>query len=237
LSTLINHPTGLRIKRNGKSGASRGSRKDWLKIEKELWGQGFSQVAGVDEVGRGPLAGPVVSAAVIFPPKVSVAGINDSKKLSPIARLALAKEIESKAKAYAVALVSPGEIDRFNILKASLMAMRRAIEGLSIKPDFVLVDGREKIGQLKIPQRAIIKGDSLSQSIAAASILAKVTRDKMMEKLHREYPHFDFQHNQGYATKTHKKALSQFGPTPVHRKSFSPVQKAWYRSKETRLGL
>ncbi len=191
----------------------------------------------MDEVGRGPLAGPVVAAAVVFPPGVSVQGINDSKKLSPIERLVLAREIESKAWAHAVALVSPGEIDRFNILKASLMAMRRAIEDLSVKPDFVLVDGREKIGQLKIPQRAIIKGDSLSQSIAAASILAKVTRDKMMEKLHREYPHFDFRHNQGYATKTHKQALSKFGPTPEHRKSFSPVQKAWSRSKETRLGL
>jgi len=188
-------------------------------------------------VGRGPLAGPVVAAAVIFHPEVTIAGINDSKKLSAIERIALSAEIESKAKAYSIGIVTPGEIDRFNILKASLMAMRRAVEKLSLRPDFLLIDGREKIGQLKIPQRAVVKGDSLSQSIAAASIIAKVTRDKMMAKLHHEFPHFDFVHNQGYATKSHKEALSKFGPSPIHRKSFSPVQKAWAESKETKLRL
>ena len=194
-------------------------------------------VAGVDEVGRGPLAGPVVAAAVIFPTEVTIPGINDSKKLSAIERLSLSAEIESQAKSYSIGIVTPGEIDRFNILKASLMAMRKAVEGLSLKPDFLLIDGREKIGQLKIPQWAVVKGDSLSQSIAAASVLAKVARDKMMAKLHHEFPHFDFVHNQGYATKSHKEALSKFGPSPVHRKSFSLVQKAWVDSKESRLRL
>jgi len=191
----------------------------------------------VDEVGRGPLAGPVVAGAVIFPPDVTIPGINDSKKLSAIERIALSAEIESKARAYSIGIVTPGEIDRFNILKASLMAMRRAVEKLSFQPDFLLIDGREKIGQLKIPQRAVVKGDSLSQSIAAASIIAKVARDKMMAKLHHEFPHFDFVHNQGYGTKLHKEALSKFGPSPIHRKSFSPVQKAWAESRETRLRL
>ena len=191
----------------------------------------------MDEVGRGPLAGPVVAGAVIFPPDVTIPGINDSKKLSAIERIALSAEIESKARAYSIGIVTPGEIDRFNILKASLMAMRRAVEKLSFQPDFLLIDGREKIGQLKIPQRAVVKGDSLSQSIAAASIIAKVARDKMMAKLHHEFPHFDFVHNQGYGTKLHKEALSKFGPSPIHRKSFSPVQKAWAESRETRLRL
>lgn len=191
----------------------------------------------MDEVGRGPLAGPVVAAAVIFPPEVSIPGINDSKKLLAIERIALSAEIESKARACSVGIVTPGEIDRFNILKASLMAMRRAVEKLSLRADFLLIDGREKIGQLKIPQRAVVKGDSLSQSIAAASIIAKVTRDKMMAKLHHEFPHFDFVHNQGYGTKSHKEALSKFGPCPEHRRSFTPVQKAWVDSREKRLGL
>ena len=188
-------------------------------------------------MGRGPLAGPVVAAAVIFPQDVIIKGINDSKKLSPIERLSLSVEIKAQALATSVALVPPGEIDKYNILKASLMAMRRAIFSLAIKPEVVLVDGREKIGQLGIPQVAIVKGDSQSQSIAAASILAKVARDQMMEKLHHEFPHFDFLHNQGYATKSHKEALSKFGPSPIHRKSFSPVQKAWAESKAKRLRL
>lgn len=220
-----------------KSRTGHSSRKDWLKLEKELGSQGFNLVAGVDEVGRGPLAGPVVAAAVIFPPDVAIPGINDSKKLSAIERIALSAEIEPRARACSIGIVTPGEIDRFNILKASLMAMRRAVEKLSIQPDFLLIDGREKIGQLKIPQRAVIKGDSLSQSIAAASIIAKVARDKMMATLHREFPHFDFVHNQGYGTKSHKEALSKFGPCPEHRRSFSPVQKAWAESKETKLRL
>ena len=183
------------------------------------------------------MAGPVVAAAVIFEEGVVVEGINDSKRLSPIERMSLSREIESLAKSFSVGLVTPGEIDRYNILKASLMAMRRAILGLAVKPDFVLVDGREKIGQLGIPQRPVIKGDSLSQCIAAASILAKVARDKMMEQLHHEFPHFDFTHNQGYATKGHKKALRDFGPCSHHRKSFAPVAKAYAKSKEASLKL
>jgi ribonuclease HII len=220
-----------------KARTRKSSRKDWLRFENELWQQGFKSIAGVDEVGRGPLAGPVVAAAVIFEEGVAIEGINDSKRLSPIERLSLSGEIELLAKVFSVGMVTPGEIDRYNILKASLMAMRRAILGLAVKPDFVLVDGRERIGQLGIPQRPIIKGDCLSQSIAAASILAKVARDKMMEKLHHEFPHFDFAHNQGYATKGHKKALKEFGPCPQHRKSFAPVAKAYAKSKESSLKL
>ncbi|OGC87788.1 MAG: ribonuclease HII [candidate division Zixibacteria bacterium RBG_16_48_11] len=208
-----------------------------MRFENELWQQGFKSIAGVDEVGRGPLAGPVVAAAVIFEEGVAIEGINDSKRLSPIERLSLSREIELLAKVFSVGMVTPVEIDRYNILKASLMAMRWAILGLAVKPDFVLVDGRERIGQLGIPQRPIIKGDSLSQSIAAASILAKVARDKMMEKLHHEFPHFDFAHNQGYGTKEHKRALKEFGPCPQHRKSFAPVAKAYAKSKESSLKL
>lgn len=188
-------------------------------------------------MGRGPLAGPVVAAAVIFPEGVRIAGINDSKKLSPAERLVLSDQIKAQAVTAAVGIISSAEVDRFNILNASLMAMKKAVAGLSVRPDFVLIDGREKIPQLKIPQKPIIKGDGQSQSIAAASILAKLTRDRLMQELHHEFPQFGFLHNQGYATRAHQQALAKFGPCPAHRKSFSPVSKAWLKSKESGLRL
>lgn len=188
-------------------------------------------------MGRGPLAGPVVAAAVIFPEETKIAGINDSKKLSLAARISLFDLIQSQALASSVAVVSPEQIDKYNILNASLLAMKLAVENLSIKPDFIMVDGREKIPQLGIPQKTIIKGDCQSQSIAAAAILAKVTRDQLMQKLHQKFPQFGFLHNQGYATRAHKEALEKFGPCPVHRFTFSPVSKAALKSKASGLRL
>ena len=188
-------------------------------------------------MGRGPLAGPVVAAAVIFPVEIKIAGINDSKKLSSAERISLFGLIQSRALASSVAVVSAEQIDKYNILNASLLAMKLAVRNLSIKPDFILVDGREKIPQLGIPQKTIIKGDCQSQSIAAAAILAKVTRDQLMQELHQKFPQFGFLHNQGYATRAHKEALEKFGPCPVHRFTFSPVSKAALKSKAGSLRL
>ena len=220
-----------------KSRTRRSKRTDWLHHEKILWQEGYLHVAGTDEVGRGPLAGPVVAAAVIFPEQVKIPGINDSKKLSLAKRLLLFDLIQEKALATGIAFVSSAEIDHYNILNASLLAMKQAVSNLKVRPDFVLVDGREKIPQLEIPQKPVIKGDSLSQSIASASILAKVTRDNLMQQLDQEYPQFGFLHNQGYATQAHKQALEKFGPSPVHRVSFSPVSKALLKAKEAGLKL
>jgi ribonuclease HII len=220
-----------------KSGYLKAGKTDWLHFERKLWRQGYSGVAGVDEVGRGPLAGPVVAAAVIFPPEVKIEKINDSKRLTAGQREASLVRIQAKALACATAVISPAEIDRFNILNASLVAMKQAVSKLSVKPDILLIDGREKIPETKIPQQVIIKGDSKSQSIAAAGIIAKVTRDRLMRQLHQEYPQFGFLTNQGYATRVHKQALIKFGPCPVHRFSFSPVARAWLQCRESELRL
>ena len=209
-----------------KPSARRGKKTDWLKLESELWDKGFTLVAGTDEVGRGPLAGPVVAAAVIFPKKVSLPNIDDSKRLTVEERNQLFSEIKAKALGIGVGIAAPEEIDKFNILIASLISMQRAIANLNPKPSFILVDGREKIPHLQIPQRSVIKGDGLSQSIAAAAIVAKVTRDEMMDKIHAEFPQFGFTENKGYGTAAHKKALLEFGPTRFHRFSFAPVSKA-----------
>lgn len=180
---------------------------------------GVRYVCGTDEAGRGPLAGPVVAAACILPDGVVIEGLDDSKKLSEKKREKLFDEIQKKALAYSIALSTPKEIDEINILEASLQAMRRSIEGLSVRPDLVLVDGNIDRG-FSEPAKAIIGGDALSQSIAAASILAKVTRDRLCLEMDALYPQYGFKKHKGYPTKAHKLAVYEFGPCPEHRRSF-----------------
>lgn len=180
---------------------------------------GVKYVCGTDEAGRGPLAGPVVAAACILPDGIVIEGLDDSKKLTEKKREKLFDEICEKALSYSIALSTPEEIDEINILEASLQAMRRSIESLSIRPDFVLVDGNIDRG-FDIPARAVVSGDATSQSIAAASILAKVTRDRMCEDLDCEYPQYGFKKHKGYPTKAHKIAVYEYGPCPQHRRSF-----------------
>jgi len=180
--------------------------------------------AGVDEVGRGPLAGPVVAAAVILDPDKPIAGLADSKKLSEKRREALYPIIKENALYYAVAEASVEEIDRINILQASLLAMRRAIEGLAVIPQHVLVDGN-KAPDISMPVDTVIKGDSRVASISAASIIAKVDRDRMMREYHQRYPQFSFHRHKAYGSRQHLEELQQHGPTPVHRKSFAPVRR------------
>ena len=179
-------------------------------------------IAGVDEAGRGPLAGPVVAAAVILDPLNPIPGLNDSKKLSAKRRDALAVEIRAKALAWSVAEASVEEIDRINILQASLLAMRRAVEGLKIQPETALIDGN-RCPQLACPAEAVVGGDGKVASIAAASILAKTVRDAGMLVLHAEYPMYGFDRHMGYPTALHLQALREHGPSPVHRRSYAPV--------------
>lgn len=181
-------------------------------------------VAGVDEVGRGPLAGPVIAAAVILDPSQPIIGLTDSKKLSEKKRELLASEIKLKAKSWCIARCEPSEIDELNILQASLVAMQRAVEGLAIEPTHCLVDGN-KLPQLKCSAEAIVKGDLKEPAISAASIIAKVARDNEMVKMDEKYPGFGFAKHKGYPTKAHREAIEQNGITEIHRKSFAPVQK------------
>lgn len=182
-------------------------------------------IAGVDEVGRGPLVGDVVTAAVILDPARPIAGLADSKKLSEKRRVALYDEIKDKALAWCIGRANPEEIDRLNILHATLLAMQRAVAGLSITPDFVLIDGN-RCPALAMPAQAVVKGDSLVQEISAASILAKVTRDREMTELDRLFPQYGFAQHKGYPTALHREKLMQFGATPHHRRSFAPVRNA-----------
>jgi ribonuclease HII len=191
--------------------------------EKKLARKGFKLPAGVDEAGRGPLAGPIVAAAVIFPLNCSIQGLDDSKKLTPRKREKLFIEIKKQALGVGVSMISHHEIDRLNIEKANRLVMRKAVEELKIVPDFVLVDGRSRIPGLNIPQRAIIGGDGKCNSIAAASIIAKVTRDRLMVKYHARHPQYGFNRHKGYATKEHLLKLSVHGPCPIHRRSFAYV--------------
>ncbi|MFH2092520.1 MAG: ribonuclease HII [Pseudomonadota bacterium] len=188
---------------------------------------GYHIIAGVDEAGRGPLAGPVVSAAVILPDigllSDALAGINDSKKLSEKKRDALFPLIKEQAIAVSTGIAFHGEIDQINILQASLLSMQRAVETLSIAPDFLLIDGKFTIDS-SIDQSAIVKGDSKSISIAAASIIAKVTRDAIMTQFHEQYPEYDFIRHKGYPTKAHKQAILKYGPCPIHRMTFKGVK-------------
>ncbi len=194
-----------------------------LKIESKLWKKGADFVAGVDEVGRGPLAGPVVSAAVIMPKDFCNKKIKDSKQLTPIQREELFSIIIDNALTFSVGCVDAHVIDRINILKATFESMYRAIDKLRIFPDHVLVDGTEIPG-LPIPQTGIIKGDCVCFSIAAASIVAKVFRDRIMELYDLEFPAYNFSKNKGYGTKYHIQMLHKVGPCKIHRKSFNPVK-------------
>ncbi|KZN32910.1 ribonuclease HII [Pseudoalteromonas luteoviolacea CPMOR-2] len=184
----------------------------------------FNYIAGVDEVGRGPLVGDVVTAAVILDPTKPIEGLTDSKKLSEKKRNALAEEIKEKALCYCIARASVEEIDELNILHATMLAMKRAVEGLSIAAEFVFVDGN-RLPEISTPAQAVVKGDSLVPEISAASILAKVTRDNEMIELDAKFPQFGFAGHKGYPTKAHFEALALHGITPYHRKSFKPVQR------------
>jgi len=191
-----------------------------LKIEKKFWEFGYKYIAGVDEVGRGCLAGPVVAAAVILSKDTVIDGITDSKLLSPKKRQELSLTIRKKALSYSIVEISPKEIDEINILQASLKAMAIAINKLSVTPDIVFVDGNQLIKNITIPQFAIVKGDIRSQSIGAASIIAKVYRDNLMKNFHNMYPQYNFHKNKGYATQEHKNAIKKYGICPIHRISF-----------------
>jgi len=177
---------------------------------------------GVDEAGRGPLAGPVCAAAVILNPAQPIGGLKDSKKLSAASRVRLASEIQEKALAWSVAWASREEIDRLNILQATLLAMQRAVEGLNPAAELALIDGN-KTPKLTIPARAIVKGDALEPCISAASILAKTARDALMQEMARQYPHYGFDQHAGYPTPEHLAALQAYGPCPEHRQTFAPV--------------
>ena len=179
--------------------------------------------AGVDEVGRGPLAGDVVTAAVILDPEQPIEGLNDSKKLTEKRRDALFDEIQEKALSFCISRCSVAEIDQLNILQASLLAMKRAVEGLKIQPEHVWVDGN-KIPQWRYPAEAVVKGDSRVAAISAASILAKVTRDREMVEFDKQYPGYGFAGHKGYPTKVHLAAIEALGVTPIHRTSFGPVK-------------
>jgi ribonuclease HII len=191
-----------------------------LRRERELWAEGLARVAGVDEVGVGPLAGPVVAAAVVFEPGCRIRGVDDSKKLSAKRREALAGEIRQQAASWSIARIEPEEIDRINVLQASLSAMRRAVLGLDPLPERVLVDGRA-IPELPIPQETWIKGDARCFAIAAASILAKTSRDALMVCYEDEFPGYGFASHKGYPTAVHREAIRRLGPSPIHRLSFT----------------
>lgn len=192
---------------------------DMWEIEKCCYSEGYALVCGVDEAGRGPLAGPVCAAAVILPPEVEIPGLNDSKKLTDKKRRELFPIIKEKAVAYGVAFADHEEIDRINILQATYLAMERAISQLAVKPDIALIDGN-RAKDFGLPVRTVVHGDSLSASIAAASILAKVTRDDWMEEAAKLYPQYQFEKHKAYGTKDHYAALDLYGPSPIHRMSF-----------------
>ncbi len=200
---------------------------DWFKYENEAKAEGFSVICGIDEAGRGPLAGPVCAAAVILPEGCVIDGVNDSKKLTEKKREALFDVIKEKALAYSIAVADEKEIDEVNILQATYLAMRRAFDGLNIKPDMALVDGnRDPL--LGVPTKTIVKGDANSMSIAAASILAKVTRDRFMLEMDKKYPEYQFAKHKGYGTKLHYEMLEKYGASEIHRITFL---KSFYANK------
>jgi ribonuclease HII len=196
---------------------------DTFAIERSLFSQGYATVAGTDEAGRGPLAGPVVAACVILPPRCEYQQFQDSKKLSAKTREELAQRLVVLEAQIGVGIVSAAEIDLLNILQASLLAMKKAVEKLSCLPDFLLVDGKFTV-PMAVEQKALIKGDSRSASISAASIVAKVTRDAIMEQYHLEYPQYNFARHKGYPTAEHRRIIREIGPCPIHRQSFKPVR-------------
>lgn len=192
---------------------------DLWAYEREAFADGVKLVCGVDEAGRGPLAGPVCAAAVILPPELVIPGLNDSKKLTDKKRRELYDVITAEAVSYGIAFASEKEIDEINILQATFLAMARAMEKLTPQPELALIDGN-RAKDFGLPVRTIVKGDSLSASIAAASILAKVTRDRLMEQYDEAYPQYGFAIHKGYGTKRHYEALREFGPSPIHRMTF-----------------
>ena len=192
---------------------------DWYAYEKRAGERGFSAVCGIDEAGRGPLAGPMCAAAVILPPDCDIPGINDSKKLSEKKREALFPVIQEKALAFGIGWATAEEIDRVNILQATFLAMARAVEALPAPADYALVDGN-RMPPLPIPGETIVKGDATSASIAAASILAKVSRDRLLRRLDEEHPEYGFAKHKGYGTKAHYEAIRKYGLLPEHRRSF-----------------
>lgn len=193
--------------------------KNMWEIEDSYYAQGITTICGIDEAGRGPLAGPVCAAAVILPPHLEIPGLNDSKKLTDKRRRELMPIIKEQAIAYGIAFATHEEIDQINILQATFLAMQRALDQLEVKPELALIDGnREK--DFGVPVKTVVKGDSLSANIAAASILAKVTRDIWMEEVAEKYPEFGFEIHKGYGTKAHYAALTEHGATPIHRMTF-----------------
>ena len=192
---------------------------DLWAIENQFFEQGYQVICGVDEAGRGPLAGPVCAAAVILPPNLELPGLNDSKKLTDKKRRVLAPIIKEKAIAYGIAFADHKEIDEINILQATYLAMERALSQLSVRPDMALIDGN-RAKDFGLPVTTVVHGDALSASIAAASILAKVTRDDYMDQMAEQYPEYGFQVHKAYGTKVHYEALRQYGPSPIHRMTF-----------------
>lgn len=192
---------------------------NWLEYENQANAKGYSIVCGVDEAGRGPLAGPVYAAAVILPEGHIVDGVNDSKKISEKKRELLFDKIIDECVCYSVGVATQQEIDEINILQATFLAMRRAVEGLSVKPDIALIDGNKKPG-LDITEWDIVKGDAKSASIAAASIIAKVSRDRYMREMAEKYPEYQFEKHKGYGTKLHYEMIEKYGVSPIHRKTF-----------------
>lgn len=192
---------------------------NWIEYEQNAELRGYKAICGVDEAGRGPLAGPVCAAAVILPPNTLIDGVNDSKKLSEKKREALFDVIKETAVSYCIAYASVEEIERLNILNATMLAMKRAVEGLNVKADYAMIDGN-KMPQLEIDCEAIVKGDAKSMSIACASILAKVSRDRLLYEYAKEYPQYQFDKHKGYGTTLHREAILKYGPCPYHRMSF-----------------
>ena len=209
-------------KRRNALAAERRRLKKLLRVEAELWEKGAQYIAGVDEAGRGPLAGPVVAAAVIMPPHQPIRGVNDSKQLTPEARLRLADQIRRTALAVGIGAASAREVDRLNILRATHLAICRAVQRLPIQPEHVLVDGLPVRGLCE--HTAIVDGDAHVHGIACASILAKVLRDSLMARLSQRYPGFGWEHNCGYGTPEHREAIARLGHTPHHRLTFSGLQ-------------
>ena len=211
----------------------RSEARDYLAFERDAWDRGLKLVAGVDEAGRGPLAGPVVAAAVVFRAGHVPGGIRDSKELSPKRRQEVFPRICEEATAVGLGIISEKVIDRINILRATQLAMRRALSGLNLKPHLSLIDGMRVPG-INWLQRAIVDGDRLSVSIAAASIIAKVTRDRIMVEQDRLYPRYGFASHKGYGTRAHVAALKKYGPCKIHRFSFRPVREADLKKQNTR---
>lgn len=195
-----------------------------LDVERALWAEGFERVAGIDEVGIGPLAGPVVAAAVVLPPELYLAGVRDSKKVSAKKRERLAKEIRAHAVGIGLGLVSPADVDRLNPYQAGLLAMRMAAEALPQRAQHLLIDAR-RLPDVSIPQTSIVRGDIKVHAIAAASIIAKVHRDALMLEFDGRYPGYGFARHAGYGTAAHLEALARLGPCPIHRRSYAPVRR------------